>query len=85
MLIPRTRLRPSAVLALGVAACLVGCATRDPSSFAKGASLSSVVQTMGRSTAEYASLDGGKELEYATGPYGKSTLLFRFEIGRAHV
>ena len=79
MPIPRTLLRPNAVLALGVATWLVGCATRDPDSFAKGSSVASVVQAMGQSTAEYASPDGGKELEYATGPYGKSTLLFRFD------
>ena len=79
MPIPRTLLCPNTVLALGVATWLVGCATHDPNSFAKGSSEASVVQAMGQSTAEYASADGGKALEYASGPYGKSTLLFRFD------
>lgn len=79
MPIPQTLLRRNALLGVGVAACLVGCASRDPDSFAKGSSVDAVVRTMGRATAEYASPDGGKALEYATGPYGKSTLLFRFD------
>ncbi len=62
-----------------VAAMLGGCASPDPDRFARGASIASVVQTMGRASAEYAAPDGGKALEYATGPYGKSTLLFRFD------
>lgn len=64
---------------LGAAVLGQGCASVDPDSFAKGASMASVVQAMGRSTAEYATPDGGKALEYAAGPYGKSTLLFRFD------
>ena len=70
---------PILALLLGVAVLLQGCAAPSPDSFAKGASMASVVQAMGQSTAEYAMPDGSKELEYATGPYGKSTLLFRFD------
>lgn len=56
---------------LGAGALLLaGCAVKPP---AAGASEAEVLQRWGTPTARYALPAGGQRLEYATGPFGRST------------
>ena len=57
-------------LALGLTALLVACATPPP---APGAARADVLKSWGPPTASYALAPAGERLEYATGPYGRTT------------
>jgi hypothetical protein len=70
-------------LALLWAAGLGGCMALASRQFEHGSSATSVVARLGPPCSEHALADGGMRLEYATGPYGKSTHLYRFDaLGR---
>jgi hypothetical protein len=47
--------------------------------FEPGSSVGSVVARLGPPSSEHASPNGGMRLEYATGPFGKSTHMYRFD------
>ncbi len=53
-----------------IVAMLAGCVVKPPSA---GSTEAEVVQRWGPPTARYALAAGGQRLEYATGPYGRST------------
>ena len=57
-------------LACGLAALASGCATPPPSS---GAARAEVIKAWGVPTAVYALTPAGERLEYASGPYGRTT------------
>jgi hypothetical protein len=59
------------------AAALVGCAVAPPR---PGATHDELRQAWGQPTASYALADGGQRLEYATGPYGRTTWMV--DLGR---
>lgn len=47
--------------------------------FASGASMGQVVSALGRPTAEHALSDGGRQLEYASGEFAKTTYKYAFD------
>lgn len=70
-------LRRLALLALPL--LLGACAAWTPARFAPGTPLEVVRQGLGAPTGEWAGEGGTRVLEYATGPFGKSTHLLRFD------
>lgn len=65
-------LRPAALL---LAAALAGCASLQPLQAAIGQTEAQVLATLGTPTSRYTLPAGGQRLEYATGPYGRTTLM----------
>lgn len=55
------------------AASLVACAWVRPEQLPIGSSVAEVQAQMGRPTGQYPLPDGGQQLEYATGPFGRQT------------
>jgi hypothetical protein len=68
-----TGFRPlcAAALLLGL---LAGCAGFGPK-VSNGQTADEVIRAMGQPTARYAFANGGQRLEYASGPYGKTTYM----------
>ena len=64
---------------LAAAALLAACAMPGTHEFAMGSSAESVIQSLGRPTAEYRSATGGRRLEYTGGAYGRFTSMFDFD------
>lgn len=60
----------SVLLLMPALAMLAGCVVKPPVS---GTSEADVLQRWGKPTARYALPAGGQRLEYATGPFGRST------------
>lgn len=58
---------------------LAACTAWSPLRFAPGTPMASVRQALGAPTGEWPGADGGRVLEYATGPFGRSTHLLRFD------
>lgn len=69
------------LLALGL---LAGCAA-NPAKIAPGTPAEAVRGTLGVPTGEYPLPDGGRRLEYATGPFGKQTWMLDFDAAGALV
>ena len=75
---PNPRCFPSARRAAGVAtwlaaAALAGCASLQPPQATPGQTEAEVVARLGPPTGRYTLPAGGQRLEYATGPYGRTT------------
>jgi len=66
-----------AALALG--ALLAGCATGLPYGLQPGASAEEVVQRLGRPGAEVPLPGGGRRLEFASGPFGRTTYMVELD------
>jgi hypothetical protein len=66
------------VLLCTVAAALHGCAVVAPPA---GTLQAEVLQRWGPPTARYTLPEGGQRLEYATGPFGKSTWMLDLDAG----
>jgi hypothetical protein len=78
---PRRTRRPAAWGLLGSLALLAACMTPPPP---PGTPREAVLQTWGAPTARYALPDGGERLEYATGPFGRTTWMIDLDAaGRA--
>lgn len=69
-----TRIAAGAV----IGATLAACASPPPPT---GATRGEVLRTWGPPTATYALADGIERLEYATGPYGRTTWMIDFDAG----
>ena len=77
---PNPRCFPSARRAAGVAtwlaaAALAGCASLQPPQATPGQTEAEVVARLGPPTGRYTLPAGGQRLEYATGPYGRTTVM----------
>jgi hypothetical protein len=70
--------RIRAALSLLVVLLAAGCALFDPTSLPLGTPAADVRAKLGVPTAEH-TIAGGTRLEYATGPYGKSTWMLDFD------
>jgi hypothetical protein len=68
----------AALAATGLALAGAACAVVHPGKLAPGSSVASVRQAMGPPTGEHALADGSR-LEYATGPFGRSTWMLDFD------
>lgn len=83
---PNPRCFPSARRAAGVAtwlaaaAWLAGCASLQPPQATPGQTEADVVARLGPPTGRYTLPAGGQRLEYATGPYGRTTVMV--DLGR---
>jgi hypothetical protein len=66
------------LIALTTAALLGGCAPVPP---APGTAVAELQSPWGRPTARYAKPDGGSRLEFATGPYGRTTWMIDIDAG----
>ena len=66
-------IRSRAVTMLIAALLLAGCAGFGPATVRPGHTESAVLAVSGHPTARHAMPDGGTRLEYATGPYGRTT------------
>lgn len=65
-----------------LAAVLAGCATpQRPQDIRAGQSEAELLQLMGQPTARYAGPNGQTRLEFATGPYGRTTWLVDVDAG----
>ena len=60
-------------------AALGGCIVPNPASLPVGMRLAQVRHDMGAPTGSFESTAGGQVLEYATGPFGKTTHFLRFD------
>lgn len=65
-------------LLLAMLALLSACAVKPPSA---GSSEAEVLQRWGQPSARYGLADGGQRLEYATGPFGRSTWMLDLDSG----
>lgn len=63
---------------LSAALALAGCAT--PARFAPGEPLTAVLARLGPPTGEWDTPNVGPVLEYATGPFGKTTWMLQFDM-----
>jgi hypothetical protein len=61
-----------------LSAAVAGCAVQPP---APGSTEADVLQRWGTPTARYTLPAGGQRLEYATGPYGRSTWMLDLDTG----
>lgn len=68
-----------AVLAIGMALAVAGCATVG--STAPGTTLGQVQAAHGAPTAVYPRPEGGRRLEYGSGPWGLHTWMLDFDAG----
>lgn len=66
------------IVSLSAAGVLVGCASPVP---APGTPQDSVLRDWGAPTARHALPDGGQRLEYASGPYGRTTWMLDLDAG----
>jgi hypothetical protein len=67
-------------LTLIIMACqLAACATGLPNHLQPGARVDDVLRQLGPSNAEHRLPDGGRKLEFASGPFGKTTYMVRFD------
>lgn len=69
----------SLALALPLATLLGGCALFPSHRFAEGTPAQHVLQRLGPPTAEYPLPQGGRQLEYASGEFAKTTYQYRFD------
>jgi hypothetical protein len=62
-------------------AALAGCAHNaySPKGIPAGSTEAAVIEAMGQPTGRSALPDGGQQLEFARGPYGKETYMLRFD------
>lgn len=70
------RLRPLIAAAVW---CLAACAAWGPLRHAPGTPQATVRHDLGAPTGEWVAEDGTRVLEYASGPFGKTTHLLRFD------
>ncbi|OYT87722.1 MAG: hypothetical protein CFE46_11325 [Burkholderiales bacterium PBB6] len=74
--------RPAAALAglvTTLALLLGGCAALAPVALPVGSSVAELTQARGSPTGDWPLTDGGRQLEYATGPFGNTTWMYRFD------
>lgn len=71
----RSALSAQGPVALLLAAALVGCASLQPPQAAIGQTETEVLARLGTPTSRYTLPAGAQRLEYATGPYGSTTLM----------
>jgi len=67
------------IAALVVSAFLNACALFPSHRFASGTSVGQVVRVLGEPTAEHALPAGGRQLEYASGEFAKTTYKYTFD------
>ena len=80
---PHPRCSPSAWRAATLAATaawLAGCASLQPPQATPGQTEAEVLARLGQPTGRYNVPAGGQRLEYATGPYGRTTVMV--DLGR---
>ncbi len=75
---PAARRSKLVVLLLMMVGSLAACITRPP---ALGQGQTEVLRDWGPPTSRYALADGGQRLEYATGPYGRTTWMIDLDAG----
>ncbi len=79
MALPRFRpLFPAAACTLAAALLLAGCAAPPP---APGTARTELLQRWGVPTGIHTLPEGGERLEYATGPYGRTTWMIDLDAG----
>ncbi|MGL6109079.1 MAG: hypothetical protein ACRC2B_03155 [Rubrivivax sp.] len=64
---------PRAALVLALAASAASCGTYRPQDIRAGQTEADVTQLLGKPTARYSGPEGKTRLEFATGPYGRTT------------
>lgn len=79
MTVPQSTIR-LALLPL-LAAALAGCAGLGRPPVEVGSSVDEARRALGSPTGEYPRPDGGRRLEYATGPYGRTTWMLDYDAG----
>lgn len=65
--------------ALALAVALGGCAGVLAPTFPAGSTVGQILQQRGAPTGEWPLPDGGRQLEYATGPFGNTTWMYQLD------
>jgi hypothetical protein len=78
--LPMNLPRPVVSAVLAALLVLAGCATQRPAPAQPGQTEAQVLQQLGQPTGRYAMEGGVQRLEYATGPFGRTTWMV--DIGR---